>query len=488
MSVIRGLAHSIRQQPGGCRRLVELCLERMAEFDSPECESPLNSISKVLNARARAIADRLDEELTAGHDRGWLHGIPFGIKELFDVAGSVTTAGCPAYARRQSVATADSLVVARLVEAGAIPVAKTHTNDLAYGLDGRNHYYGDTRNAWNRDRIAGGSSGGSATAVCAGLLPLALGTDTGGSIRVPCAYQGIAGIRATHGQEMRGLVPLSPAFDTVGPIAREAEDVAIAHAVLQGNSSLTWGTELPTLHVRGKVFGAIGDAGLDRLPDATADVYDASLRTLIRAGASLERVNLPGLAAESALHAFTVIQTVQALAAHRQLLEEPDLDPNTRDRMTRGYQFSALEYVEALHLQEQLAREVRSALGNCDALLAPVTPLPAPLLSPREAPAKPTEIESEVGILRLFPDEEPTPPQATELELRTDILRLNVIGGLSGLPIAAVPAGLYDGLPLGWQLVGGAGQDWDLLLLAAAVQRTLDVPFAPQVSQSWKDF
>jgi aspartyl-tRNA(Asn)/glutamyl-tRNA(Gln) amidotransferase subunit A len=454
LTPIEKLSTEIRRTPHGCRRLIESTLEKLHTYDEK-----LNSISVTLPERALAIADALDAELATGGDRGILHGIPFGIKEVFDVAGVVTTAGCPPYARRRGIAEQDAALVAKLINAGAIPIAKTQTNDLAYGLDGCNPNYGNTYNPWDLARVSGGSSAGAGAAVCAGLLPFALGTDTGGSIRVPSAYMGIAGIRPTHGQDTTGMVPLAPIFDTIGPMAQRTRDVARVHAILRDEPfPKELFAETPQERLKHAQIGVVEDAGLAQLPPETLSVYKESLLILEAAGVQLQPINLPGFAGEEAINAFTVLQHSQALFNARDRLAEdaPAMDPATRARLERGFTFSAVDYIQAEQTRKMLATQVRSALANLDALLLPVSPMPAHL-----------------------PGEDDLELHGQIVSLRGQILRFCCIGALSGHPIAAIPAGLYQGLPLGWQVVGHFNQDLPLLALADAIQLTVSVPFHP---------
>ncbi len=450
MTLLTDLAQFIRSQPDGCHQVVSYYLEAIQAHNDT-----LNAVSIPLRERALATAQLRDQELRAGHDRGPLHGIPFGIKEVMDVGGVVTTAGCPGYAQRHGIPTQDAALVQRIESAGAIPLAKTQTNDLAYGLDGLNAHYGDTHNPWDPSRISGGSSSGSAAAVCAGLMPIALGTDTGGSVRVPSAYTGIAGIRSTFGQDTRGLVHLVPIFDTVGPMARSAWDVALMQAVLTGDP-------LPSRRqtLAGIRLGVEADAGLSKLTPNVRTIYDASLASLQSVGSHLEAIQLPPFADGTAFQVFTVLGGVQALATHRAAVEDPnfEMDPRTRQRLERGTTFKGVDYVEALQSQAQLRSLVEKALTEVDALLLPVSPTTAPLKG--------------VDQVTL---------EGSSFSIREQTLSLCCIGALSGLPIAAIPAGLLEGLPLGWQLVGKRGSDLHLLALADAIQTHLAVPFQPVI-------
>ncbi|MBD3885607.1 amidase [Phormidium tenue FACHB-886] len=456
LSILEQLSHDLQNRFLSSRELVEHVLENIKTRDRT-----LNSISAIIPERALAMADRLDRELAEGKIRSPLHGIPFGVKDFLDVEGAVTTAGFPAYARRKGIATQDAELVARLVAAGAIPVAKTSTNELAYGLDGCNVHYGQVYNPWDPARVAGGSSSGSGAAVAANLLPFALGSDTGGSIRVPCAYNGISGIRATHGQVFTGCVPLAPIFDTVGPMARWARDVAIAHAILQQETFPQGTFNLnPEERIRGLVLGVVDDAGLAKLPPETLEIYKNSLRTLEAAGVYLDLIDLPIFAGDEAFQTFTTLQSVQGLYSHLKHFEEDadEMSPTVRSRMERGFQISALDYVRAEQVRQSIVARVKQALEGRAALLLPTTPTPA-----------------------HYPDIDTFDFKGSLVELRNSILRLCCIGALSGHPIAAVPAGLYQGLPLGWQVVGGKKQDLTVLALADAIQHLITMPFQPAI-------
>lgn len=331
-----GIAAAVRRGDRSAGEVAAAALSRI-EAGNPA----VHAFTAVLGERALADATRVDARRAAGHDPGPLAGVPFAVKNLFDVEGVTTLAGSKILAANPPAA-ADAFVVRRLREAGAVLVGALNMDEFAYGFIGDNAHHGRTLNPHDPHRTAGGSSGGSGAAVGAGLVPLALGSDTNGSIRVPAAFCGTYGFKPTYGRlSRRGIVPFVPSFDHVGPLARSVADVALAYDAMQGDDPLDPVRSGRTIEPAGPclVRGAAGlriavadgyfAAGL--IDDATAAVQRAAQALGVSA-----RATIP--AAEAARAAAYVITSIEGThGRHADLIACPhDFDPATRDRFLAG--------------------------------------------------------------------------------------------------------------------------------------------------------
>jgi aspartyl-tRNA(Asn)/glutamyl-tRNA(Gln) amidotransferase subunit A len=433
---------------------VEACLERIATAGAG-----LNAFLLVTAERARAEARAVERELAAGRARGPLHGVPLALKDLFDTAGLATTAGSRILAG--NVPARDAFVVERLREAGLVLIGKTHMHEFAFGTTSDNPHAGPCRNPWDRTRSPGGSSGGNGAALAAGLCAAALGTDTGGSIRIPAAACGVVGLKPTLGRvSRRGVVPLSWSFDTVGPMARTVEDVALLLDAIAGpdgedeacsrRPAEAFGRELEA-GVRDLALGVPDEWFFDDVePDIVAAV-EAALAALERAGGRRVAVATPGMAeAHTAHHA---ILAVEAAAFHgRWLRERPD---DYGDDVRRGLELGSfvpgVDYVNARRQQTVTRGTFAAALARADVLVTPALPAAPPRVG------EPMSREPAVAWNRLL-----TP------------------FNLAGLPALSVPCG-FDGagLPVGLQVVGPPYAEARLLRVARAVERAVGGPARP---------
>ena len=415
--------------------VAEACLARIERYDRR-----LNAIVPGLAAEARAEAARAGEELAAGRDRGPLHGIPVGIKDLVDIAGTVTGFGSdPVFAAR---ATRDAAMVAHLRAAGAVPVAKTNLLEFAYGAV--NPRVGQTNNPWDAGRTAGGSSGGSAAAVAASLCCAAVGTDTGGSIRIPAAYCGVVGLKPTHGLvPLAGVSMLSWSLDHAGPMARSCADAA---ALLGG---LT-GTRLDAtpLPLRGLRFGLVAALRDDdaTTPGVRAGLEDACA-ALCDAGATVDEVGIEGLAetAEALLH--VLLPETSVILGHL-LDEHPEaLAEQTRAQLELGFALPATAHVRAQQFRRFLGQRFLDHFARCDALLSPGVPW--------EAPAEDPAIDGAEGYGEML---------------------CSAPTNLCGLPSLVLPCGRGEGgMPVSLQLIGPPHSDERLLGIGAALEDLLSL-------------
>ena len=348
----------------------------------------LHAYIAVYEDDARLAAEAADKAIRAGHGVGPLHGVPIALKDLVDLEGRVTTGGSKVWARRVSPVTAT--LAKRLVAAGMIILGKTHTVEFAMGSWGTNTHMGTPRNPWDLTvhRTPGGSSSGSGVAVAAGLAPVAIGTDTGGSVRLPAAWCGIVGLKVTVGRiSTHGVLPLSSTLDTPGPLARSVEDAALIFRTLNGpdprdRQTLAWGTidPLPALR-RG-----VGGLRLALLPETEragveAEVlraYDTAVEQLANLGARIVRPTLPHRLADYASATGRIIGAEgYRFVGHLVDDETLPVDPHVRPRIQVGRGVSARDYLGTLAEREVHQREFAAALADVDALLTPTTQTPA---------------------------------------------------------------------------------------------------------------
>lgn len=437
--------------------VVRAHLERITALDGS-----LRTFITLTADAALAAAAAAEAAVVAGRPLGPLHGVPLGLKDLYDTAGVRTTGGSRILADR--VPAADATVVRRLREAGMIVLGKLNMVEFAYGPEGLNPHYGHARNPWDATthRMAGGSSSGSGAAVAAGLAPVALGSDTGGSIRIPCSLCGLTGIKPTYGRVSRaGVLPLSWSMDHVGPMTRSAADCALVLGAMAGYDPADPSTSvLPvpdyTAALTGNVRGL--RVGLLRgffLESATAEVraaVEGAATTLEKAGAVVDEVALPGVRHAGA-GSLAVVAT-EALAYHAAWLRAraADYDPDVRTRLMLGAFVTGVHYVRAQQARALLRREVDEALARRDVLLAPATPITAPAIEARQA------------TLGDGP-----------ADIRSALIRLTRPFNFSGHPACSLPCGVTaGGLPIGMQIVGRPFDEATVLRAADAYQRLTD--------------
>jgi aspartyl-tRNA(Asn)/glutamyl-tRNA(Gln) amidotransferase subunit A len=414
----------------------------------------LNAFVTVATEAALAEAARAEREISRRSYRGPLHGMPVALKDNIATRGLRTTAGAKFLS--ENVPERDATVVARLRRAGAIILGKTNLHEFAYGVTTTNPHYGTTRNPWDAGRIAGGSSGGSAVALAAGLAPAALGSDTGGSIRIPAALCGVAGLKPTSGRvSCAGVVPLSPTLDHVGPMARTAEDLAILLGVLAGYDARDpVSVRKPVPDFAGQVrrplhrvrLGRPREFFFNRLDSEVERIIEVELSRLEELGAEIREVSLPSVL--DSARPGNAIALAEATQFHRRQGWYParagEYGEDVRSRLELGDRVTAVEYLEALEERRRIRAEFDGVLETVDALAAPTVPIKAPPLR-----------EEEVML-----GGKPEP-------VRAALLRLNRPANLTGLPAVSVPCGFTRaGLPVGLQLIGRAWEEGRLLAIA----------------------
>jgi aspartyl-tRNA(Asn)/glutamyl-tRNA(Gln) amidotransferase subunit A len=412
----------------------------------------LNAFITVLEHDALEQARTLDDERARGHVRGPLHGVPISIKDLIDVSGVPTTAA--SHVRAGAIAAADAPVVTRLRDAGAVIIGKCNLHEFALGTTNDESAFGPAHNPFDLSRSPGGSSGGSAAAVSACLGDASIGTDTGGSIRIPSAACGVVGLKPGSGEiSTVGVVPLSPSLDHVGPLARTVAETWMLYDVLRGAQVAT---QEPASLVRLK-FGKLGGYFLDRLDDQVRSRFEEALSRLVGAGVSIAEAGIDHTASIAPTYASIALSEAYAYHAHA-LRETPAAySDGVRERLEMGREISRDAYVRAQGFRATLRREVDAILETCDAIVLPTLPIPAPTLG--------------ANIVDAGGFNEPVRPL---------MLRLTQLFNLTGHPAISLPCGDTDeGLPCGFQLVGKRQATSELLGIALACERLI-TPHPPR--------
>ncbi|MBB6309567.1 AtzE family amidohydrolase [Xanthobacter tagetidis] len=429
------------------RAVVEACLARIAALDGA-----VNAFTDVTAARARATADVLDARRAKGEALGALAGVPFAVKNLFDIKGLPTRAGSKIN-RDRAPAGADGTLIRLLEAQGAVLVGGLNMGEYAYDFTGENLHDGASRNPHALDHMSGGSSGGSGAAVAAGLVPLALGSDTNGSIRVPSALCGTFGLKPTYGRLSRaGSFPFVSSFDHLGPFARTVEDLARAYDAMQAaDPDDPMQAPRPAEPVADTLGAGIGDLRI-----AVADGYfrtrglPEAFAAVDKAAAALgvtRRIEVPDAARARA--AAYVTTAAEGASLHlRRLAERPgDFDPAVRDRLLAGLAIPAAWVDAAQRFRRRFREEMLALFATCDVILAPATPCRAPKIG-----QKTFVLDGETLLVR------------PNMGLYTQPI------SFIGLPVAAVPVWIDHGLPLGVQVIAPPWREDLALRVAKALQ------------------
>ncbi|MDX2271625.1 MAG: AtzE family amidohydrolase [Cyanobacteriota bacterium] len=443
------IAAAIRSGQTSARQVVTAALSQIAEQDST-----FNCFTAVLADSALATADQIDQQLGRGQDPGPLAGVPFAVKNLFDIEGIPTLAGSKI---RQTAPPArqDATAVTRLKQAGAILLGALNMDEFAYGFVTENSHYGPTRNPHDPARVAGGSSGGSAAAVAAGLVPFSLGSDTNGSIRVPASLCGIWGLKPTYGRLSRaGAFLFAGSFDHIGPFSRSVRDLALSFDLMQGTDSRDpvasdrpGDTTLPQL-----------ERGIDGLKIALADDYFArgaepavftAVAQVAQALGVSQFIRIPQAATARAA-AFVITAAEGANLHLADLKTRPhDYDPATRDRFLAGALIPALWVQQAQRFRAWYRQQVQALWEEVDVIITPTTPCSAPLIGQETMP-----IDGQEVLTR------------PNLGLYTQPISFIGLPALS----APVPASQSGGLPVGVQLIAAPYREGSLLRVAAFLE------------------
>jgi aspartyl-tRNA(Asn)/glutamyl-tRNA(Gln) amidotransferase subunit A len=451
---LTAVAKAIADKQVSSHEVTRACLHRIAQW-----QPHLNAFMSIEAEAALKAASEADAALAKGNSRGALHGVPLAHKDMYYDAGKVVT--CGSLIRRDFVATTTSTALQRLKNAGSIRLGSLQMAEFAYGPTGHNAHYGPVRNPWSLDHITGGSSSGSGSAVAARLTFAALGSDTGGSIRMPAHFCGVTGLKTTWGRVSRaGAMPLSQSLDTVGPLAQTAEDCALLLGLMAGADP----EDLTASHapvpdylaatkasIAGLKIGVPTSFYVDDLDADVARSFDETLAVLTREGADIVKVDLPDQRQLSA--ASQIVLAVEATAFHKRwLIERPqDYGPQVLMRLQNALAIPGVTYLEALRWRG-------AALA---AHIAATAKVPAPSIA-----------ESDVGN-----------SQGAEAVIQR-LTRFTRPVNYLGLPSLAIPSGFArSGLPMAMQLIGRSFDEETLLTIGAAFQRATDfhakVPKAP---------
>lgn len=450
------LAAAVRTGQVSAKDAVSAALNRIAARDKA-----LNCFTSVTADTALAAAEEIDRKIAKGEEPGALAGVPVAVKNLFDIAGITTLAGSKINAEKPP-ANQDATAVARLKQAGAVLVGALNMDEYAYGFVTENAHYGATHNPHDLTRIAGGSSGGSAAAVAGGLVPLTLGSDTNGSIRVPAAFCGVYGLKPTYGRLSRaGTVLFAGSFDHIGPFARSVRDIATAFDILQGQHGANpvccdrpvGETQLAASlqEIAGVRIAIAGDYFTRGAEPAALEAVGQVARAL---GAT-QYVTLPE--AHRARAAAFVITACEGASLHLDDLRSrpQDFDFATRDRFLAGALIPASWYIGAQRFRSWFRDRVREVFQDVDLILAPTTPCPAPA----------------IGQQKMILD-------GVEILVRPHLGLFTQPLSFIGLPVLSVPIQRPGALPLGVQLVA-APYNEALILRVAGVLEAMGVVSAP---------
>ncbi|MDJ0733101.1 MAG: AtzE family amidohydrolase [Nostocaceae cyanobacterium] len=440
------IAAAVRDRQITALEVTQAALQRIAARNQE-----LNCFTSITADTALEDAARIDREIAAGKNPGLLAGVPFAVKNLFDIAGITTLAGAKINAENPP-ATQDATAVTKLKQAGAILVGALNMDEYAYGFVTENSHYGATHNPHDLNRVAGGSSGGSAAAVAGGLVPLTLGSDTNGSIRVPAALCGVFGFKPTYGRLSRaGVALFSSSFDHIGPFAGSVAEIATVFDVLQGEDKrdpvCTKRPPEPCLSqinqgIEGMRIAIVGDYFTQKAaPEALSAVQKVAEVLNVSQYVSIPEAHRAKAAA------FVITATEGANLHLEKLRNRPqDFDPATRDRFLAGALIPSSWYIQAQRFRRWYRDKVREIFANVDVILAPTTPISAPL----------------IGQQTMILDGE-------EILVRPHLGLFTQPLSFIGLPVLSVPVQGADGLPLGVQLIAAPYNEASILRVAAAL-------------------
>ena len=452
---LTAVAKAIAAKRISSREATKSCLDRIAQW-----QPRLNAFMSIEGESALAAADDADAALAKGNSSGALHGVPLAHKDMYYDAGHVVT--CGSKIRRDFVATTTSTALQRLKDAGTVRLGSLQMVEFAYGPTGHNPHYGAVHNPWNVDHITGGSSSGSGSAVAARLTFAALGSDTGGSIRMPAHFCGITGLKTTVGRISRaGAMPLSWSLDTVGPLAQSVEDCALLVGLMAGaDSEDSTASPIPvpdymaaaTQSIKGLRIGIPTAFYVDDLDSEVARALDETLAVLKQEGAEIVQVELPDQRQLTAACQFVLATEAAALHKRWMIERSGDYGAQVLMRLQNGLAIPAVSYLEAMRWRGPALAAYLTAVEGTDAVIAPVAPMPAPTIT-----------ESDVGNSH---DAEAVIQRITRFTRPINYL---------GLPSLSIPAGFTKaGLPVGMRVIGRSFDEAMLIRIGAAFQRATD--------------
>jgi aspartyl-tRNA(Asn)/glutamyl-tRNA(Gln) amidotransferase subunit A len=434
---------ALRSKKLSVRELTEETLRRAAALES------LNAFMVVTDASAGQRAALLEDELARGVDRGSLHGIPIAHKDNIFTQGVRTTAGSKIFS--DFIPDHDAEIVSQLNDAGSVTIGKTGLHEFAYGVTSNNPHFGAVRNPWDTERIPGGSSGGSAAAVAAGIIPLASGTDTGGSIRIPASFCGVVGLKPTYDRvSRRGVMPLGLTLDHVGPLARTVRDAGLAFSVLATHSS----GYIPPAHadLSGMRIGVPDNFFVENIAPDVMLAFRAAVQTAAALGAHVTEVRLPDAGALNVIGRVVQLAEASGLLAGY-LNRRDEFGADVLALVEQGRLIPATDYVNAQRARRLLTRDFSKIWMNLDCLMTPATPMTAPKIG---------EMSVVFGSLPA--------------DVRSAATRLARPFNVLGWPALVLPCAFStEGLPIGLQLIAPPKQEDTLLQAGAALEDALRV-------------
>lgn len=455
---LTALSKALRRKAISPLEVTRVFLQRIEKYDRK-----LNSFITVLDQEALKAARKAEAEIRRGNYRSPLHGIPYAVKDLFFTQGIRTT--CASKILKNFRPSFDGTVVRKLSEAGAILLGKLNMHEFAYGTTSTSLHFGPVHNPWDLERVAGGSSGGSAAALAASLVPLTLGTDTGGSIRIPSSLCGIAGLKPTFGRVSKyGVYPLCHSLDHPGPMAKRVMDLALAMNVLAGQDpqdSTTAAKPVPdyaaslSTDLKGVRIGVPQNYYFDHLDGEVRRSVQKAIEHLKTLGAKVKSIRIPFLE-EAAATAFILLISESAATLEKYLMTRPqDIGKDVRSRLQLGMTVRAVQYLKAQRFRKRVQGHFADALETVDCLVTPQLPITAPKIG---------DTHVSIGNTR-----EPVPSALT---------RFTRIYNLVGIPALSVPCGFSaEGLPIGLQIAGRP----------FAEGTVLKVGYAYEMTTPWKD-
>ncbi|MCE2451485.1 MAG: amidase [Nitrospinae bacterium] len=418
----------------------------------------MNSWIKLDPEGALKAAREVDAAIARGEDPGPMAGAPIGLKDLIDMEGLPTTAG--SIIDNHTVADSDALLARKIRQAGGVILGKLNLHEFAFGPTGHNPHYGDQKNPWDTERVTGGSSGGSGNSVATGQVSIAIGSDTGGSIRIPASLCGVIGHKPTHGLVTKSnCAPLSWSLDSFGPLARSARDCALMMSAIAGHdpddaSSIACdppdfmgALDKPIEEFR---IGHAREYYEQRSEPPVAEAVNNLARVVQELGAKVVEVEIPDV--ETAFHAAAVVMVSEAAAVHENNIRDnaQNFDPAVLERIRPGFFIPATSYIQALRFREQWTKRIcREVYGEVDLVLSAATPIPAALRSQSS------------GMVR-----------GKEVEIRTLMISLTRLWNFLGGPSTAFPSGMSEeGLPLGAQIMGAPFSDHHTLAFVHQLEK-----------------
>jgi aspartyl-tRNA(Asn)/glutamyl-tRNA(Gln) amidotransferase subunit A len=455
---LHSLSKALRKREISPVEITRAYLQRIESFDGK-----INSFITVLPRQALKAARSAEKELLKGRSLGSLHGIPFAAKDLFFTRGIRTT--CGSKILKDFVPAYNATVIERLQAAGAILLGKLNMHEFAYGTTSINPHFGSVRNPWDRDRVTGGSSGGSAAALASAFVPLTLGTDTGGSIRIPSALCGTAGLKPTFGRVSKyGVYPLCWTMDHPGPMTRCVADLALAMNVMAGFDPLDPSTSPfavpdytrgPSDDLKGIRIGVPDTYYFERLNPEVRTAVQKAVQVLQGLGAALKKISIP-LLPEASIAAFIILLAEGAATLEKwHRTRARDLGDDVRSRLNLGAAIMAAQYLKAQAIRRKIREAFRRTLQKVDVILTPQLPITAPRF--------------DQGSVSWGKETEAVPSALT---------RFTRIYNLAGIPSLSIPCGFSAaGLPIGLQIAGRPFGEKTVLRVGSAYER----------STPWKD-